>query len=204
MRDRNCEICSKAGGEWSGGAIALSLRWGLNVSICGVLAQIGFDVGAILAKQVLMISIRKAKHADIPSLATLLGYLFEQEKEFTPNVDKQTRGLDMIVSNASIGELLLAEREDGLVVGMVSLLYTVSTALGGKVALLEDMVVLPEERGKGHGSLLVEEAKKLAEERGCKRITLLTDFDDLAAERFYQKHGFTLSAMVPLRQILEK
>jgi hypothetical protein len=32
---------------------------------------------------------------------------------------------------------------------------------------------------------------------------LLTDFDDLAAERFYQKHGFKLSPMVPLRQILK-
>ena len=42
----------------------------------------------------------------------------------------------------------------------------------------------------------------LARERECKRITLLTDFDDLASEKFYQKHGFKLSRMVPLRQLI--
>lgn len=150
-----------------------------------------------------MISIRRGENEDITALAQLLGFLFEQEAEFTADFERQTRGLSMILSNPSVGELLVAEDENGTVVGMVSLLYTVSTALGGKVALLEDMVVAPEKRGHGCGSSLVEAAKNLAKERECLRITLLTDFDDLAAERFYQKHGFKLSPMVPLRQILE-
>lgn len=150
-----------------------------------------------------MITIRKAELSDIPSLATLLGLLFEQEAEFSANLERQTRGLEMILSDPATGELLVGKKPDGSVVGMVSLLYTVSTALGGRVALLEDMVVTPGERGHGCGSLLVEAAMKLARERECKRITLLTDFDDLAAEKFYQKHGFKLSPMVPLRQILE-
>lgn len=150
-----------------------------------------------------MISIRRGETEDVTPLAKLLGFLFEQEAEFSADFERQTRGLSMILSNPSVGELLVAEDDDGVVVGMVSLLYTVSTALGGKVALLEDMVVAPEKRGHGCGSLLVEAAKTLAKERGCLRITLLTDFDDLAAERFYQKHGFKLSPMVPLRQILE-
>tara|TARA_B110000305_G_scaffold223168_1_gene267489 strand:- start:193 stop:684 length:492 start_codon:yes stop_codon:yes gene_type:complete len=161
------------------------------------------EVGMILAIGGIMISIRKAEPSDIPSLATLLGMLFDQEAEFAADVELQTQGLEMIISNPSVGELLIGQRTDGSVVGMVSLLYTVSTALGGRVALLEDMVVVPEERGHGCGSLLVEAAKELALERKCKRITLLTDFDDLAAERFYQKHGFKLSPMVPLRQILK-
>lgn len=153
--------------------------------------------------RVCMTTIRKAELSDIPSLATLLGLLFEQEAEFSPNLERQTRGLEMIMSDPATGELLVGTRDDGSVVGMVSLLYTVSTALGGRVALLEDMVVTPEERGHGCGSSLVEAAILLARERECKRITLLTDFDDLAAEKFYQKHGFKLSPMVPLRQILE-
>ena len=150
-----------------------------------------------------MVTIRKAVTEDIPSLATLLGLLFEQEKEFTVDYDRQTKGLEMIISQPEVGQLLVAERPDGEIVGMVSLLFTISTALGGKVALLEDMVVLPEERRHGYGSVLVAAALELAKEKECKRITLLTDFDDLAAERFYQKHGFSLSAMVPLRQIIE-
>lgn len=150
-----------------------------------------------------MITIRKADPSDIPSLANLLGLLFEQEKEFSADFERQKQGLEMIISNSEVGELLVAEREKGIVLGMVSLLYTVSTAIGGRVALLEDMVVTLEERGKGCGSALVEAALGLAKERDCKRITLLTDFDDLAVERFYQKHGFKLSPMVPLRQLIE-
>lgn len=150
-----------------------------------------------------MITIRKAEHSDIPSLAKLLGLLFEQEKEFSADFERQKLGLEMIISDSEVGELLVAEREKGTVLGMVSLLYTVSTAIGGRVALLEDMVVTPEERGKGCGSSLVESALELAKERDCKRITLLTDFDDLAVEKFYQKHGFKLSPMVPLRQLIE-
>ncbi len=150
-----------------------------------------------------MIDIRKATTSDIPILATLLGYLFEQEKEFSANIEKQTTGLEMIISEPATGELLVAQDADGTIIGMVSLLYTVSTALGGRVALMEDMVIHPDHRNQGHGSLLVGAAVALAKEHGCKRITLLTDFDDLAAERFYQKHGFSLSPMVPLRHILE-
>lgn len=150
-----------------------------------------------------MISIRKAEPSDVPALATLLGFLFEQEAEFSADYERQEAGLNMILGNPATGELLVAERAGDGVVGMASLLYTVSTALGGKVALLEDMIVHPDERGKGHGSLLVGAALKLAQERDCKRITMLTDFDDLSIERFYQKHGFKLSPMVPLRLILE-
>ena len=102
------------------------------------------EVGMILAIGGIMISIRKAEPSDIPSLATLLGMLFDQEAEFAADVELQTQGLEMIISNPSVGELLIGQRTDGSVVGMVSLLYTVSTALGGRVALLEDMVVEKE------------------------------------------------------------
>ncbi|MFA7351482.1 MAG: GNAT family N-acetyltransferase [Methylotenera sp.] len=37
---------------------------------------------------------------------------------------------------------------------------------------------------------------------GCKRITLLTDGGNEFAQRFYQKHGFTGSVMVPFRLFL--
>jgi GNAT superfamily N-acetyltransferase len=87
---------------------------------------------------------------------------------------------------------------------MVNLLYTVSTALGDRVALLEDMVVSPNVRGSGVGSRLLEQAIQLARLDGCKRITLLTDRANEPAQRFYQKHGFVSSVMVPLRLSLSE
>jgi len=82
-------------------------------------------------------------------------------------------------------------------------LFTVSTALGSKVAILEDMIVAPEFRGKGVGTRLLERAVKLATDKGCARITLLTDRDNVAAHGFYRKGGFSRSDMIVFRRVLE-
>ena len=84
---------------------------------------------------------------DIPKLCRLLNSLFAQESEFTPNSDAQRNGLAEIISSPEVGDILVA-RMEGEAVGMLNLLYTVSTALGGRVALLEDMVVSPDFRSQ--------------------------------------------------------
>ncbi len=142
-----------------------------------------------------------ANISDIPQLLPLLDELFSQEKEFKPDHAVQRSGLEMILGNSDIGEILVAKQADSIV-GMVSLLYTVSTALGARVAVLEDMVVSKEARGEGVGSSLMEYALKHAELSGCKRITLLSDHDNSSAHRFYKQHGFKSSTMRPFRKLL--
>ena len=143
-------------------------------------------------------AIGPARAADIPALCGLLGRLFAQEAEFAPDEAAQRRGLAAIIADPDVGALLVA-RDGGKVVGMVNLLYTVSTALGASVALLEDLVVAPTARGRGIGSALLKHAIEHARAQGCRRITLLTDTDNAAAHRLYQKHGFAFSAMAPMR-----
>ena len=94
---------------------------------------------------------------------------------------------------------IFAARVDGEIVGMVSLLFTISTAEGTKACWLEDMVVRPEQRGKGLGTRLLEHAIHYAKAHGFSRITLLTDPTNEGAIRFYQRYGFGTSAMIPLR-----
>lgn len=142
--------------------------------------------------------IQIAKEGDIPALIDLLFVLFSQEKEFNPDSAAQERGLTRIIQDRELGAVLVAKKENK-VVGMVNLLFTVSTALGERVALLEDMVVIPAARGSGVGSALLAEAMEFARKQGCKRITLLTDRDNEAAQRFYAKQGFSVSGMVPMR-----
>jgi len=142
--------------------------------------------------------IEKATEADVPALSGLLSVLFAQEAEFTPDPQAQQRGLLRIVTRPEVGVVLVA-KEGAQVLGMVNLLFTVSTALGEQVALLEDMVVSPDARGAGIGSLLLEEAVIVARASGCRRITLLTDENNVAAQRFYGRHGFERSSMLPLR-----
>jgi GNAT superfamily N-acetyltransferase len=147
--------------------------------------------------------ITPANASDIPALCELLALLFSQEADFKPDYEAQSRGLAGIISSPEVG-LIVVARQDSQVVGMVNLLYTVSTALGDRVALLEDMVVSPNARGAGVGSRLLEQAIRLARLNGCKRITLLTDSDNESAQRFYQRHGFGMSSMTPLRLSLSE
>lgn len=145
--------------------------------------------------------IDKASPEDIPALCELLSVLFEQEQEFVPDADAQRAGLLAILDDPKTGIILVA-REGRRILAMVNLLFTVSTALGGRVALLEDMVVTPTVRGAGVGSALLRRAVALAHDAGCRRITLLTDADNRRAQRFYQQHGFVPSAMLPMRLLL--
>lgn len=145
-----------------------------------------------------MPAVEKASEADIPALSELLSVLFTQEVEFAPNTEAQRKGLSTIINNPELGAILV-KREGSEILGMVNLLFTVSTALGERVALLEDMVVSPRARSSGIGSELLSHAILFARTQGCKRITLLTDSDNQAAQQFYTKHGFTASSMVPMR-----
>lgn len=147
--------------------------------------------------------ITKATKDDIPSLCELLRLLFAQEAEFRPDQSLQSAGLRQIIDFSERGQILVL-REGASVIGMVNLLFTISTALGGRAAILEDMVVHPDHRGGGAGSKLLQVAIDFAKSAGCRRITLLTDQANRSAQKFYQRHGFFLSEMVPMRLPLER
>ena len=145
--------------------------------------------------------IEAATREDIPLLCELLAILFKQEEDFKPDREKQSEGLRKIISQPDTGTILVF-REGTEIAGMVNLLYTVSTACGGQVALLEDMIVRPGKRGGKIGSKLLEAAIAKAQASGCARITLLTDGINIDAIRFYQRHGFSASGMIPLRLLI--
>lgn len=147
------------------------------------------------------IEIRKATIGDLEKLIHLLNRLFSQDIEFEPDYDKQKNGLKKIIGNPEIGEILVLTIDDSIV-AMVSLLYSISTALGGKVAVLEDMIVDEEYRKKNYGAELINEAIQYARNSNILRLTLLTDFDNDKAIRFYTNAGFEKSKMIPMRLIL--
>lgn len=145
-----------------------------------------------------MIEIVAAQEQDVDGMADLLLSLFDQEADFAPDRAKQLAGLRLIMAEPKTGQLFAA-RANGKVVGMVSLLFTVSTALGKPVCWLEDMVVSKDARGQGLGSTLLNHAIAFAKDKGYGRITLLTDLANKDAQRFYARHGFALSEMTPMR-----
>lgn len=108
-----------------------------------------------------MNTIENAILDDIPQLCELLTLLFQQETDFEPDMKKQYRGLRWIIERPEVGGILVL-REGPTVLGMVNVLYTVSTACGGRVAIVEDMIVRPEYRNRGLGSLMIRKAIEFA------------------------------------------
>ena len=135
---------------------------------------------------------------DLPQLVELLGQLFEQEAEFTPDAGKQETALKQIFADPSLGRLYVA-RDGSRVVAMASLLFTVSTAEGGKAALFEDLVVRPDYRKQGIGARLLEYVIAQARAEGVLRMTLLTDMQNEQAQVLYRRLGFVGSPMKPMR-----
>ena len=144
------------------------------------------------------LTIEPATIDDLPQLADLLYDLFSQEADFVPNRDKQLRGLTLILEQPSRGRIFVM-RSGSRIIGMINLLITISTAEGGFVLILEDLIVHSDHRGQGFGGRLLEHALAYAREKGFLRITLLTDKKESRPREFYEQHGFRQSGMVPMR-----
>jgi GNAT superfamily N-acetyltransferase len=61
----------------------------------------------------------------------------------------------------------------------------------GPVALLDELYVRPDLRGRGTGTALVGHACDLVRERGARLFEVNVDEGDTDARRFYERHGFT-------------
>jgi GNAT superfamily N-acetyltransferase len=146
------------------------------------------------------IRIEPATLDDLPELVELLHDLFSMEADFVPDREKQTRGIRLILEQPGRGRIF-ALRNDHAIIGMINLLITISTAEGGFVLLLEDLVVHRDHRGQGYGTKLLDYAIDFAKKKNFLRITLLTDRPNQRTTQFYLKRGFTESDMIPLRML---
>jgi ribosomal protein S18 acetylase RimI-like enzyme len=139
-----------------------------------------------------------ATAADVPELVELLGILFTQEHELSPDPLKQRRAFELILADPSRARIYVA-RQKSKVIAMAALHFTTSTAEGGRVAGLEDCVVHPEHRGKGIGEKLLGYVIEQAKAEGALRVMLLTDGDNTRAQALYRKLGFAPSSMLAMR-----
>ncbi len=149
------------------------------------------------------VHIEQATIEDLPQLTDLLFDLFTQEADFTPDRAKQMRGLRLILEEPSRGRIFVL-RHNGVILGMINLLITISTAEGGFVVLLEDVIIHREHRGHGFGARLLDHAIEYAKKKDFQRITLLTDRINAEGVRFFKAHGFQESSMLPMRLIFSQ
>jgi ribosomal protein S18 acetylase RimI-like enzyme len=138
---------------------------------------------------------------DLPALVELTMGLFLGSDDFTPDSVAQERGLALILEQPSRGRIFVLRNGDEIF-GMVNLLFTISTAMGGFVIQMEDVIVHPDHRGQGFGTRLLEHVIDFAGQKDFKRITLLTDKISAESQNFFRKHQFEYSNMIPMRRII--
>jgi len=143
--------------------------------------------------------IRRAKIFDLNALVDLLKDLFAIEKDFAFNRSRQMAGLRDLLQNKKRACVLVAEM-DGTVVGMCTLQVLMSTAEGGRVGLIEDMVVAKTFRHQGIGRKLLASMEKFSYGLGLTRLQLLADRENQPALNFYLKHGWQNTQLICLRK----
>lgn len=141
-----------------------------------------------------MVIIRPAGEQDLEQLVVLLRMLFAIEEDFEIDSARQDRGLRLML-NSDFAKVLVAD-VGGRVVGMVTGQVVVSTAEGGPSVLVEDMVVVPEWRGRGTGRALLDGLRDWAGQQGATRMQLLADANNQSALGYYHHLGWQETVLV--------
>jgi GNAT superfamily N-acetyltransferase len=113
--------------------------------------------------------IRPATPADVPVIARLIRGLAEYERLAHAVEMDEARLREHLFGPAPFAEVLLAE-DSGAVVGFALFFPTYSTFRVRPGLFLEDLFVVPEARGQGHGKALLAALARQAVERGCGRL----------------------------------
>ncbi|MHB8124154.1 MAG: GNAT family N-acetyltransferase [Desulfitobacteriaceae bacterium] len=129
----------------------------------------------------------------------LLRILFSIENDFAFDEFTQQNGLEMMLYDCTNRCIMVAELNQQIV-GMCTTQILVSTAEGGIVALIEDLVVEDACRGQGIGKELLLAIEGWAITRGVKRLQLLADRNNTLALDFYTKMNWKYTQLICLHK----
>jgi len=91
----------------------------------------------------------------------------------------------------SLHSTLLAFNDDGDAVGVLTLVESLGIYAGGRVGVINELYVVPPYRSEGVGKILLDAAKKLADERGWQRLEVTTPGEQYEKTlQFYEREGF--------------
>ena len=114
------------------------------------------------------VKFRFAQRSDIPLILDFIKRLAEYEK-MSDEVVADENTLEEWIFDKEKAEVIFA-LEGEKAVGFALFFHNFSTFLGRAGIYLEDLLVLPEYRGKGYGKALLKKLAAIAVERGCGRL----------------------------------
>ena len=130
---------------------------------------------------------RVAGAADAAEVAGLLHRFNTEFDEPSPGADVlEPRVREHVERDLSV--FLLAGPPD---VGVAQLRFRDYVFTGAPICYLEELYVVPDRRGEGHGRALMETAMRTARESGAGTMELGTASNDHAARGLYESLGFS-------------
>jgi GNAT superfamily N-acetyltransferase len=97
--------------------------------------------------------------------------------------------LDLFLEQPELGFVWMAYDEKGLA-GICVVCYAISTSMGAVVAKLDDVSVEVTRRGKGIGTVLVDQLKQQLKKESVTRIDVGVHLENPEARKFYERLGF--------------
>ena len=137
--------------------------------------------------------IRRGTARDLPTILALIRGLAEYERLAQQMVATPARLKRHGFGRRPYFETLICRR-GRVPVGFALYFYTYSTFLGQPSLYLEDLFVLPAERGRGAGKALLSALAKIALARGCGRMEWTVLDWNTPSIRFYKRLGARLHA----------
>ena len=135
--------------------------------------------------------IRRGTERDVPIILTLIRGLAEYER-----LAHEVEATTARVRAHGFGRRRYFEtiigRRGGKPVGFALYFFTYSTFLARPTLYLEDLFVLPEERGTGAGKALLRALARIAVRRGCGRLEWAVLDWNRPAIGFYKRLGAKL------------
>ncbi len=104
---------------------------------------------------------------------------------------ERRRSLAALLSDPLLGEVWCALRTDWPI-GYVAVCFGYSMEFCGRDAFVDELFVLPEERGKGIGGRLLKHVKARMAAAGTVAIHLEVARQNIRAKHVYAQHGFVV------------
>lgn len=133
--------------------------------------------------------VRQAGLGDLDALSIL----FDQYRQFYGSQADLAGAHSFLTNRLNNAESVafIAFDERGEAVGFTQLYPSFSSVSMGRIYVLNDLFVHPSTRRSGVGKMLLDEAARFAHQAGAIRLSLSTARTNHAAQRLYEKLGWT-------------